>query len=178
LARLEDPNGDTPWDVSFTRDGSRLLVCTGQGIQVWDLRRIRAELAQRDLDWDAPPYPPASVPAEQLTMELDLGDFHRLRPQRLAENLDWAVQAADHIAVRWFLRGRFHHMAGRYAEALKDSREAVAKQPDRAKLCNELVRIQFFRALPRSTLLTAEFPRFFARPRTSTHDLANVQGES
>jgi tetratricopeptide (TPR) repeat protein len=141
LARLEDPDQDVPWKASFTPDGSRLLVGARQGIHVWDLRRIRAELARRDLDWDAPPYPPAAVPAEPLTVELDLGDFHQLRPQRLAENFDRAVLAADHIAVRWFLRGRFHHKAGRYAEALRDWREAVARKPDRALFYNDLARL-------------------------------------
>jgi WD40 repeat protein len=141
LARLEDPNLDEPWSVNFTPDGSRLLVSTKQGIHVWDLRRIRAELARRDLDWVALPYPPAPAPSAPFTVELDLGDFHRLRPQRLAENFDRGVLAADHIAVRWFLRGRFHHEAGRFAEALRDWREAVAKQPDRALFCNDLARL-------------------------------------
>jgi WD40 repeat protein len=140
LARLEGPDQDGP-SMSFTPDGSRLLVSTETGIHVWDLCRIRAELARRDLDWDAPPYPQASAPAEPLTVELDLGDFHQLRPQRLAENFDRAVLAADHIAVRWFLRGRFHYKAGRYAEALQDWREAVARKPDRALFWNELARL-------------------------------------
>jgi tetratricopeptide (TPR) repeat protein len=111
------------------------------GIHVWDLRRIRAELARRDLDWDAPPYPPAPAPADPLSVEFDVGDFHRLRPQRLAESFDLAVAAAEHLAVRWFLRGKFHQQAGRYAEALRDLREAVRLQKDRARLCNDLARL-------------------------------------
>ena len=29
-------------------------------VQVWDLRRVRQGLAAIALDWDAPPYPPAT----------------------------------------------------------------------------------------------------------------------
>jgi tetratricopeptide (TPR) repeat protein len=141
LARLEDPDQDATWDVKFTSDGSRLLVSSGQGIRVWDLRRIRAELARRDLDWDAPQYPPAPISTEPLTVELDLGDFHRLRPQRLVENYDRAVKAAEHIAAPWYLRGRVHQKAGRYAEALRDLQEAVARQPDHPRFCHDLARL-------------------------------------
>jgi WD40 repeat protein len=49
----------------FTPDGSRLVVTTeGQGIQVWDLRLIRQQLAGIGLDWDMPAYPPALPSAE------------------------------------------------------------------------------------------------------------------
>jgi hypothetical protein len=30
----------------------------GHGVQLWDLRHIRAQLADMHLDWDLPPYPP------------------------------------------------------------------------------------------------------------------------
>jgi Tfp pilus assembly protein PilF len=141
LARLDEPDQTGFWDVVFTPDGSRLLVSSSEGILVWDLRRIRTELARRDLDWDAPPYPPAPVPTGPLTVELDTGDFYRLRPQRLAENFDRAVRAAEHIAARWFLRGKAHQKAGRYGEALRDLREAVARQPDQPRFCNDLARL-------------------------------------
>jgi Flp pilus assembly protein TadD len=76
-----------------------------------------------------------------LTVELDVGDFHRLRQQGLAETFDRGVGAAEHLAVRWFLRGKFHQKAGRYAEAFRDLREAVRRQPDRARFCNDLARL-------------------------------------
>jgi serine/threonine protein kinase/WD40 repeat protein/Flp pilus assembly protein TadD len=140
FARLEDPNLDLAWNAVFTPDGSRLLVAGALGIHVWDLRRIRAELARRDLDWDALPYPPVAAPAVPLSVEFDMGDFHRLRPQRLVENFDRAVGAAEHLGVRWYLRGKFHQKAGRYAEARRDLRAAVGKQPNRALFCNGLAR--------------------------------------
>jgi tetratricopeptide (TPR) repeat protein len=141
LARLDDLNQTVLWNAVFTPDGSRLLFSSTEGILVWDLRRIRTELARRDLDWDAPPYPPAPVPTGPLTVELDMGDFYKLRPQRLAENFTRAVRAAEHIPVRWFLRGKAHQKAGRYVEALRDLREAVALQPKQPRYCNDLARL-------------------------------------
>ncbi|HZO52552.1 MAG TPA: hypothetical protein VFB63_07540, partial [Bryobacteraceae bacterium] len=56
LADLEAP-GSVPisW-LRFTPDGNSLLALEWtRGIQVWDLRRVRAELAALSLDWGAPP---------------------------------------------------------------------------------------------------------------------------
>jgi hypothetical protein len=62
LARLEDPEQVTSAPV-FTPDGTRLVVAAEDGLRVWDLRRIRRELAKLGLDWDAPPYPAAEAGA-------------------------------------------------------------------------------------------------------------------
>jgi hypothetical protein len=59
LARLEDPDRIAGPAV-FTSDGTRLVVSADDGLRVWDLRRIRLELARLGLDWDAPPYPVAA----------------------------------------------------------------------------------------------------------------------
>jgi serine/threonine protein kinase/WD40 repeat protein len=46
----------------FSPDGSRLGGVTDVvGVQLWDLRRLRAELADLHLDWELPPYPPESA---------------------------------------------------------------------------------------------------------------------
>jgi serine/threonine protein kinase/WD40 repeat protein len=56
FARL--PAGGTPY--CFSPDGSRLVTYAGRGgaVHVWDLRLIREQLREMDLDWDLPPYPP------------------------------------------------------------------------------------------------------------------------
>ncbi|HMF20136.1 MAG TPA: tetratricopeptide repeat protein, partial [Gemmataceae bacterium] len=73
LARLEDPEQNTG-QASFTPDGTKLVVAAKGGLRVWDLRRIRAELAKLHLDWDAPPYPPAKkLDSKPLQVEVDLG---------------------------------------------------------------------------------------------------------
>jgi hypothetical protein len=58
LARLEDPERNTG-PAAFTPDGTKLVVVAKNGLRVWDLRRIRQQLAKLSLDWDAPAYPPA-----------------------------------------------------------------------------------------------------------------------
>jgi WD40 repeat protein len=55
-ARLEDPNQDRAGDAAFSPDGTQLVLTNrdSQSVHVWDLRAIRAELVEMDLDW-APP---------------------------------------------------------------------------------------------------------------------------
>ncbi|MGO9112624.1 MAG: hypothetical protein ACLP9L_25615 [Thermoguttaceae bacterium] len=59
-ARLENPNQDRARYIAFSPDGTQLVLDgEADSLHVWDLRAIRDELAQRGLDWDLPPYPPA-----------------------------------------------------------------------------------------------------------------------
>jgi eukaryotic-like serine/threonine-protein kinase len=68
LARL--PAAGCPY--CFTHDGSQ-LVTVGErdgAFQVWDLRLIRRQLRELDLDWEQPPYPPAAGAAEPLAVKV------------------------------------------------------------------------------------------------------------
>jgi serine/threonine protein kinase/WD40 repeat protein len=75
LARLEDPEQNTA-PAAFTPDGTKLVITAKDSLRVWDLRRIRAELAKLGLDWEAPAYSPAT-PAhpKELQVQVDLGDL-------------------------------------------------------------------------------------------------------
>jgi WD40 repeat protein len=44
--------------MAFSPDGTRLTAGRDHVIHLWDLRRIREQLAPLDLDWDWPSYPP------------------------------------------------------------------------------------------------------------------------
>jgi hypothetical protein len=48
--------------VFFSPDGTHLVATHSafQGLSVWDLRRIREQLAGLGLDWDQPSYAPAT----------------------------------------------------------------------------------------------------------------------
>jgi hypothetical protein len=61
VAKLEDPHGDRATWMSFTPDGTQLVVTAlgARAIHNWDLRLIRDRLGEMGLDWDAPPFPPA-----------------------------------------------------------------------------------------------------------------------
>jgi tetratricopeptide (TPR) repeat protein len=76
VARLEDPEHNRGAAV-FTPDGTRLVVGAKDGLRVWDLRRIRVELAKLDLDWDWPPYSPVGPKkgTPPLTLSVDYGSW-------------------------------------------------------------------------------------------------------
>jgi tetratricopeptide (TPR) repeat protein len=84
LVRLVDPSTGQEFATlptvagpcCFTPDGHYLVTGGGgNAIQVWDLHRIRAQLATLELDWAMSPYPPAerSVPAQPIQGKVDLG---------------------------------------------------------------------------------------------------------
>jgi WD40 repeat protein len=73
LAALEAPGTIVMTKCQFSPDGSQLAaVQNDQQVLLWDLRLIRQELAQMDLDWDMPPYPPVdkTVAASSVTLEI------------------------------------------------------------------------------------------------------------
>ncbi len=59
LATLETPGQKDLVGLALSPDGSRLaLVTVDEALSLWDLRRLRQELAALGLDWEMPPYPP------------------------------------------------------------------------------------------------------------------------
>jgi WD40 repeat protein len=77
FATLDDnKSGFASW-LAFSPDGSQLAVASeGQVVRVWDLRRIRQQLAPMGLDWDLPAYPPAKEdkPPKPLTVKVVPGE--------------------------------------------------------------------------------------------------------
>jgi serine/threonine protein kinase/WD40 repeat protein/tetratricopeptide (TPR) repeat protein len=64
LVRLDNPHQDPLYTLAFTPDGGRLVGSSrgsAPGVHVWNLHLIRRQLADRGLDWDAPPVPPPSA---------------------------------------------------------------------------------------------------------------------
>jgi hypothetical protein len=78
LAQLTSPDLGEAWAVTFSPDGSRLVVSTrdGPAVHVWDLRAIR-RLVELGLDWDVPAYSendPAGSAAPSLPpLQIDYG---------------------------------------------------------------------------------------------------------
>jgi serine/threonine protein kinase len=74
LATLELPGRANLTGLSLSPDGSRLAAAINwKLIALWDLRRLRQELAALDLDWELPPYPAAghaAEPVQALTVEI------------------------------------------------------------------------------------------------------------
>jgi serine/threonine protein kinase/WD40 repeat protein len=75
FARLEDPNQERAGGITFSPDGTRLVLASLEfkAIHVWDLRAIRQELSRLQLDWDQPAFAPAKDQAgagPRLTFDL------------------------------------------------------------------------------------------------------------
>jgi WD40 repeat protein len=75
VARLTGPEVNAYDPVAFTPDGTQFIAATRdrRGYYVWDLRAIRAELHDLDLDWDIPPYGPAPPLRPPTLVEVDRG---------------------------------------------------------------------------------------------------------
>jgi hypothetical protein len=80
VAKLEDPHGDRAGWMSFTPNGTQLVVTApySRAVHVWDLRAIRQRLKEMDLDWDWPEFPPPdpeSQAARPPKVEVVLGEL-------------------------------------------------------------------------------------------------------
>ncbi len=63
LATLEVPDTTAGLFQCFNPAGDRLFSAVdSQTVRVWDLRRLREQLSEMGLDWDAPAYGPARRP--------------------------------------------------------------------------------------------------------------------
>jgi WD40 repeat protein len=74
LATLEGPDTSGVSRVKFSPDGTRLAaVLYDQQVELWDLRLLRRDLAQMQLDWEMPSYPPANntIAEEPVTLEVE-----------------------------------------------------------------------------------------------------------
>jgi WD40 repeat protein len=65
LATLETPGRKDLTGLTLSPDGSRLAMATTDDVLgLWDLRRLREQLAALGLDWETPPYPVAEPGAQ------------------------------------------------------------------------------------------------------------------
>jgi WD40 repeat protein len=73
LATLEAPVASGVAKFQFSPDGSQLAaVQHDQQLQLWDLRALRQELGQMQLDWDLPAYPASGKIASQGSTKVDV----------------------------------------------------------------------------------------------------------
>jgi hypothetical protein len=73
LATLEAPEALNLGRFQFSPDGTRLAAMEmNQQVQLWDLRLLRQDLAQMNLDWDLPPYPPDTNALDHLPATLEI----------------------------------------------------------------------------------------------------------
>jgi WD40 repeat protein/tetratricopeptide (TPR) repeat protein len=120
VARLEDPHGDRAGWMSFTSDGTQLVVAASYAlaVHIWDLRAIRQRLKGMGLDWDWPEFPPAAQADEpgprytEPAWKAQIIETEMMRALRLNEQAN-ALRAQ-----------------GRLGEALDRYRKAIELNPD------------------------------------------------
>jgi serine/threonine protein kinase/WD40 repeat protein/tetratricopeptide (TPR) repeat protein len=134
LARLEAPEQTRLTPCCFTPDGTRLIAVgtDTRALHVWDLRRIRNELARLGLDWDAPPYPPAVHPEDPPPLEVTV-DLELLLPQEPPEqaivqySLALAVLPLNPVA--YLRRGHAYFQLKQWHQAADDLGLALTLGP-------------------------------------------------
>jgi Tfp pilus assembly protein PilF len=147
LARLEVPDATRLSPVCFSHDGSQLFAFgeEDRSVHVWDLRRIRRQLAELGLDWDAPPYAePQPKAARPLRVEVDLGDLAKFQvqanetlPQRV-QRLTQAITVKPDDADLYRQRGIAYEGLGQHEKAITDLEKSLELLTEQAEVCNVL----------------------------------------
>jgi WD40 repeat protein/tetratricopeptide (TPR) repeat protein len=141
IARLPSPEAGFLAPTGFNPDGTLLLASglESGSLYVFDLRRIREQLAKLDLDWGAPPYPPRKPedarPAvdDPLQVELIDADWSASRANLAEYERQKAVVALSlnpFDADAHYRFGSFLLETGRFAEAHAHVTAALAFRPD------------------------------------------------
>jgi tetratricopeptide (TPR) repeat protein len=144
LARLTTLQPVTPTPLVFSPDGTKLVASTNQKTAlVWDLRRIRDQLAPIGLDWDAPPYPsePAAsdapgplLPPRPVRI---VGEVIEPRARRAAElaAMSRRLAADPDDADALVHRGWLLHQEKKWAAAIADLERRLRLRPDDTDAC-------------------------------------------
>jgi serine/threonine protein kinase/WD40 repeat protein/tetratricopeptide (TPR) repeat protein len=138
LARLTTLRAVTPVPLAFSPDGTKLAASTREKtVLVWDLRRIRSQLARRNLDWDEagrwrePAVSPAVRISEALSVKV-AGEALEPSAWRAAERVETDRQLArdpeDPGAIA--LRGWIALKDGKIPEAIADLEHRLRLGPD------------------------------------------------
>jgi tetratricopeptide (TPR) repeat protein/WD40 repeat protein len=127
LARLEDPEQNTG-RAALTPDGTKLVVAARNGLRVWDLRRIRAELAKLGLDWDAPPYPADGEKKDRPPLQVTVDLTGLAPPDPRADLVNWSVALALEPLNpgAYFRRGCVYSDLRQWRDAVADFTRAIA----------------------------------------------------
>jgi tetratricopeptide (TPR) repeat protein len=120
--------------LALSPSGRWLAVADAAGqIRVWDLAEARRRLHQAGLDWTAPPYEAAPVPAAgSAAALLDAARRQHLlgRYATAVEDYSKALKLDSKQALAYRDRGEAYFLLGRYRDACADFDEAKKLNPD------------------------------------------------
>jgi serine/threonine protein kinase/WD40 repeat protein/tetratricopeptide (TPR) repeat protein len=144
LARLTTLQPVNPTPLGFSPDGTKLVAGTNQktGL-IWDLRRIRQQLAPLNLDWDAPPYASersaseASRPVPPPRPVRVVGEVIEPQARRAAElaEMNRKLAANPDDADSRLHRGWLFTQQKKWPEAIADLERRLRLRPDDADAC-------------------------------------------
>jgi tetratricopeptide (TPR) repeat protein len=139
LATLVAPDEHLIHGLCFNHDGTQLAATTGDhGVQLWDLRLLRQQLAAMELDWDRRRYPlPDAEISKPILVEVEQGDAAWPKPmdlspagQRQAVGLTSFVLALNPFNFYAYeRRGNAHAALGEIHQAVADYTLALACMP-------------------------------------------------
>jgi tetratricopeptide (TPR) repeat protein len=160
LATLEAPrNFGGAGGAHFSPDGTWLAVATGNHtVHLWDLRAIRRGLAELDLDWELPSYPPPVSKGEVKTVRLEVpgevAQFLKVRDgfllgQEQALSKEWqaAIESFSKVIERDKTYYEAYNERGKAYAELKQWREAEADFGKAAELAPDQSGVWYSRAL-------------------------------
>jgi WD40 repeat protein len=134
-ARLVNPDQERAGRITFTPDGARLVITSGDGpsTDVWDLRAIREHLAAMGLDWDLPAYSVA-LQGEPLPdkAQVERGSPFGLLAESFPASIGLNTLLLSFNAFNgegYYQRGRMYAMQGESEKAIADYNMALALLP-------------------------------------------------
>jgi serine/threonine-protein kinase len=134
ITRLSTLNALDPAPLAFSPDGTKLIAQTNQMTAlIWDLRLIRDQLAAMRLDWDWPPFAPASAQQgtsgpPSIQIQGAIPDQAARRAAERAE-LDRRVAHDPDDPDALTRRGWLSMAARQWPEAIADLRWAARRRP-------------------------------------------------
>jgi len=141
LATLTCPEQEEIFGMSFSPDGRLLAIrCDNQIVHVWDLGRLRRELACLGLDWDLPAYPPEAPTADPLPPSGRVEPAEV--PKQVVERITTALQANPNDAALYRHRGVAFYRLNEPEKAVADFEKSLELMPDQPAVCNEVAWIR------------------------------------
>ncbi|MEX2119654.1 MAG: protein kinase [Pirellulales bacterium] len=142
VAVLEPPDPQVVGSLCFSPDGCLLAVTSStHRIHLWDLRAIRSQLGEMNLDWNGSPLTSRLVHRdESLKVELRQGELAPPQPFAGAaihvgiEKHTQAIRANRNDAEAYHQRGHLYEKLHQWAQARDDFDKALALNPDNAHL--------------------------------------------
>jgi serine/threonine protein kinase/WD40 repeat protein/tetratricopeptide (TPR) repeat protein len=112
------------WCATFSPDGTQFIHSSQDqhSVYAWDLRELRCQLSDLGLDWNAPPFPPASENTRQLPPVVTVKPID---PSQVPEA---AVESVDPFL--WVNRGREFVKSGQWDKVAANYVKAMELLPE------------------------------------------------